>query len=260
MTQLLYPIRGWLLALIVLATPALATRALASPPASPTAEFDIPYQLRLLSDATVLELSGSFSWALPQNFQAVLASAPKVQLVRLESPGGHILPATQIAAIIQQRRLDTYVGRFCASACTIAFLGGRNRWLGPRARLGFHQAHAPGIPSEQANDYLRSAYRDLHLSPAFIARALRTPPTELWFATPVELRAEHLTTGDPPAAIASLDLGWPPRLTDVSRRLALAGDDAVVQFGTALSGLLARLQEINPEACWAFAHEGLISP
>ena len=60
---------------------------------SPTSEFDSPYQLRVLSDGTVLEVSGSFSWALPQNFQAVLASAPQVRVVRFDSPGGHIQPA-----------------------------------------------------------------------------------------------------------------------------------------------------------------------
>jgi membrane-bound ClpP family serine protease len=259
LTKYLYPIRcllsgiGALVTLVcVCATPA-PTNATPSPT---TAEFDIPYQLRLLADGTVLEVSGSFSWALPQNFQATLAAAPQVRLVRLESPGGHVGPAIQIATMIQQRGLDTYVGRFCASACTIAFLGGRQRWLAPGARLGFHQARAPGIPSEQVNEYLRTAYEDLHVPPAFIAHALRTPPSDLWFPTPVELRAVHYTTGDPPAAVLAVDHGWPPRLTDLTRRLVTASDQAVVQFGAALSDLLARLQDSNPEACWAFAHEG----
>src|SRR6185312_14291726 len=123
-----------------------------------TTEFDIPYGLRLVADGTVLELSGSFSWALPQNLEAVLAGAPGVRVVRLESPGGHVLPAFQAAMIIRQRGLDTYVGRYCASACTVAFLGGQRRWLGTDARLGFHQAHAPGVPPEQANAILRDAY------------------------------------------------------------------------------------------------------
>jgi hypothetical protein len=223
---------------------------------SPTAEFDIPYQLRLLADGTVLEISGSISWALPQTFQAALAAAPRARLVRLESPGGHIQPAIRIAAMIQQRGLDTYVGRLCASACTVAFLGGRQRWLAPGARLGFHQAHAPGMPSEQANAYLRSAYENLHVPAGFVARALRTPPTDLWFPTAVELRAAHYTTGDAPAAVLTIDNGWPPRLTDLTPRLVTTPDDAVVHFGTALSDLVARLQEMNPEACWAFAHEG----
>ena len=75
---------------------------------SPTTEFDVPYQLRVESDSVVLEVSGSFSWALPQNVQAVLAAAPQVRVVRLESPGGHVLPAIQTANIIQQHGLDTY--------------------------------------------------------------------------------------------------------------------------------------------------------
>ena len=59
---------GWLSLLLVLACGPAA--------ASPTAEFDIPYQLRVLPDGAVLEVSGSFSWALPQNFQAVWPPRP----------------------------------------------------------------------------------------------------------------------------------------------------------------------------------------
>ena len=211
-------------------------------------------------DGTTLELSGSFSWALPQNFQAILASAPKVRLVRLEGPGGHVLPALQIATIIQQHRLDTYVGQLCASACTIAFLGGRERWLAPGGRLGFHQAHAPGLPAEQVNEYLRQAYENFHVPQSFVAHVLRTPPTDLWFPTPTELRAAHYTTSDAPATVLAVDHGWPPRLADLERQLWTAPDEAVLACGTALSDLLVSLQAGNPEACWAFAHEGPDAP
>src|SRR4051812_46095435 len=98
------------------------TAAHAGAEASPTAEFDTPYQVRVVSGGAVLEISGSFSWALPQNVQATLASAPEVRVVRLESLGGHLLAALQVVEIIQRRGLDTYVGRLCVSACTVAFL------------------------------------------------------------------------------------------------------------------------------------------
>ena len=228
--------------------------------ALPTTEFDIPYQLRVLSDGTVLELSGSFSWALPQNVQAVLAAAPHVRVVRLESPGGHLQPAMEVADIIRQRGLDTYVGRFCASACTIAFLGGRQRWLGPDARLGFHQAYAPGFPSEQANALLQTAYAKFAVPSGFVARVLRTPPADVWYPTQDELRAIHFTTGTPPAAALALGNSRLIRLGDITRLLRAAPDAAVVQFATALSDLVARLQDANPEACWAFAHEGPDEP
>jgi hypothetical protein len=227
---------------------------------APTTEFDIPYQVRVLSDGTVLEVSGSFSWALPQNVQAMLAEAPQVRVVRLESPGGHLLPALQVATIIQQRGLDTYVGRLCASACTIAFLGGHQRWLAPDARLGFHQASAPGFPPEQANALLQTAYEKFAVPLPFVAHVLRTPHTGVWYPTQDELRAVHYTTGAPPASALALGSSPFPRLSDITRLLPAAPDNTVVEFATVLSDLVRRSQEVNPEACWAFAHEGPDDP
>lgn len=227
---------------------------------SPTAEFDIPYQLRVLSSGTVLELSGSFSWALPQNLEAVLAGAPGVRIVRLESPGGLVLPALQVATIIQQRGLDTYVGRLCASACTVAFLGGHQRWLASDARLGFHQAHASGVSADEASAFLQAAYEKFAVPPPFVAHVLRTPPIELWYPTQQELRAVHYTTGDPPASAISLGRSPLPRPSDFTQLLRSAPDDAVIQFASAFSDLIGRLQVANAEACWAFAHEGPDDP
>ena len=62
----------------------IATR---SAVASPTAEFEAPYAIRVMPGGAVVEVSGSFSWAVPQNLMATLASAPGVRTVRLDSPG-----------------------------------------------------------------------------------------------------------------------------------------------------------------------------
>jgi hypothetical protein len=234
------------------------TTAHAGNEASPTAEFDIPYQVRVLSGGAVLEISGSFSWALPQNVQAALASAPEVRVVRLESPGGHLLAALQVVEIIQRRGLDTYVGRLCVSACTVAFLGGRQRWLAPGARLGFHQAYAPGFPSDQANGILQTAYRQLGVPPSFIAHVLQTPHTNVWFPKRDELDVVHVMT--PPNSLVALDDNPSPRLADLLRLLPLATDGAVRQFAKTLFVLLGQLQEANPEACWAFAHDAPNDP
>nr|WP_294555198.1 hypothetical protein [uncultured Rhodopila sp.] len=221
----------------------------------PTTEFDSPYQLRVESNGTVLEISGSFSWAVPQNVQAVLASEPGVRTVRLESPGGHLQPALEVANIIQQRGLDTYVGRLCASACTIAFLGGRQRWLAPDARLGFHQAYAPGFPSEEVNAFLKRAYEKFAIPPGFVAHVLRIGHTDIWYPAQEELRAVGYTTGAPPSEMLALGGSPFPRLTDITRSLRSTPDVAVIGFAEDLAGLLRQLQEANPEACWAFTHE-----
>ena len=227
---------------------------------TPTTEFDIPFQIRVLSDGAVIEVSGSFSWALPQNLEAVLSSAPNARVVRLESPGGHLLPAMQIATIIQQRGLDTYVGRLCASACTIAFLGGRRRWLAPDARLGFHDAIAPGFPADQATALLRSIYEKFAVPAPFIARVIRTPHTTVWYPDQDQLRAVHFTTGAPPASLLAMEPSPLPRLNDITASLRESSDDAVVQFAATLSGLVQRLQAVSPELCWAFTHEGPDDP
>jgi hypothetical protein len=227
----------------------------ADPP--PTAEFDIPYQLRVLATGTILEISGSFSWALPQTFQAALAAAPNVHVVRLESPGGHILPAMQIADIIHERGLDTFVGRFCASACTIAFLAGRQRWLGPDARLGFHQAHAPGFPSELVNWYLREAYRRLGMPAVFMAEALRAPPDGIWLPSRAELKAARLITDYSSATPSIGDDDWSRSLRDITQGAQVASGDAIAQLTVELSELLQRLQEADPQTCWIFTHDGL---
>jgi hypothetical protein len=244
----------------MLATEICLTGASARVVPPPTAEFDIPFQIRVLSAGDEIEISGSFSWALPQNVEAVLASAPNARVVRLESPGGHLLPAMQIASIIQRRGLDTYVGRFCASACTIAFLGGQQRWVAPDAKLGFHQANAPGFPPEQANAFLRTIYETFTVPPPFIAHVLRTSYHDVWYPSQNELRANHFTTGAPPASVLALGMSPLQRLKDFTPLLRVAPDDAVSEFAMVFSDLLVRLREANPEACWAFAHDGPDDP
>ena len=219
-------------------------------------EFGVPYQMRLVADRSVLEVYGSFSPALTSDFQVVIAKEPGLRVVRFESPGGHILAAMQIAAMIEKRGLSTYVGRMCASACTLAFLAGRQRWLAPNAKLGFHQARAEKGSNELANKFLRQAYEKFGMPAGFIARVLQTAPADLWVPSQAELRAVHYTTDDPPASMLATGGSEAPKLGDARALLRTAPNDALVQFAAALADALARLQEMKPEACFSFAHEG----
>src|ERR1700722_12369788 len=152
-----------------------------------------------------VEVSVIFSWAVPQNLMATLASAPGVRTVRLDSPGGYLQPALQAAEIIRARGLDTYVPRLCASACTVVFLAGKDRFLGPDARLGFHQAHAPGVPPAYFDALLRETYQKAGVPDGFIDHVLRTPPQSIWFPDQPMLRALRLTTGPVPASLVKAD-------------------------------------------------------
>jgi hypothetical protein len=191
---------------------------------------------------------------MPQNFIATLARAPNVRTVRFDSPGGHVQPAMQIAAMIRSRGLDTYVPRSCASACTLAFLAGKSRFLAPTARLGFHQAHAPGVPPEHFDPMMRAAYEKAGVPDGFIDHVLRTPPTAIWFPTQSELHAAGLTTGTPPAAIAGADNTVLFRWVEAMRLVSTTPEVTIVAFAETFSMVLEHLQTTDPEICWGLFH------
>ncbi len=227
----------------------------ADPPLSD--EFGTPFQMRLVADRTILEVYGSFSPALAPDFETVIAQERDLRVVRLESPGGNVGAAVRVAAAIRKRGLATYVGNRCASACTLAFLGGRQRWVAPDARVGFHQAHSEkGGASEPGNRALRQAYESVGMPQDFIAHVLATPPTEIWVPSQAELRAMHVTTADPPDAVLALRSAETPNLNSARALLKTAPDEALIRFAAAFTVAVARLQENNPEACWTFAHGG----
>jgi hypothetical protein len=64
---------------------------------------------------------------------------PEIKRVVLDSSGGGIFVARAIAGLIQRQALDTHVDRRCFSACTLVFIAGTNRTLGPEGQLGFHK-------------------------------------------------------------------------------------------------------------------------
>ena len=183
------------------------------PARAETFEFEGPYSVRVLHQGSEIEISGTFSWALPQQVGVALAEAPQARLVRLESPGGHIKAALEVADMIHARNLDTYVGRMCASACTIAFLAGHQRFATDTARLGFHQAHGPGLTPADSNLLLRLAYHNYSLPPAFIAHVLRTPPQDLWVPDLAELRRAGVVTDIAPTGAVAASVASGP--TDV---------------------------------------------
>jgi len=223
--------------------------------ASPTAEFEAPYAISVVPGGEIVEIAGSFSWAMPQNFSATLARTPHVRTIRFNSPGGHIQAAMQIADIIRARGLDTYVPGFCASACTVAFLAGKGRFLAQDARLGFHQAHAPGMAPETFDPMLRAIYEHAGLPGPFIDHVLHTPPASVWYPARSELQTAGITTAPAPDSVMALDdtatLAWHAALL----LLPVVPDATVVSVAGLFSHMLQEIQDTQPESCWGYFHD-----
>lgn len=146
----------------------------------------------LSPDGTALNVEGAYGTGSADTVRRALDLHPSVRRVVLAGPGGRIGTAFEINRMIRNRRLATRVESGCASACTIAFLGGNERSIAPGGRLGFHQGSFPGLGPNDLYESNRDMRRFLVASgvtPEFAQRVIDTPPDEIWTPTPQELLA-----------------------------------------------------------------------
>lgn len=73
---------------------------------------------------------------------SALAGYQKSAIVFLDSPGGATRTAVEIGLIINRRGFSTAVAdhTLCTSSCALVWLGGKERFMGRYARIGFHAA------------------------------------------------------------------------------------------------------------------------
>jgi hypothetical protein len=154
-----------------------------------------PYQLRVLNGGTELELAGGMPFGTTDAVKAALDGAPRVRVIHLNSSGGRINEAYKLSRLIRDRNLATYTATQCASACAIAFISGKRRYLAETARLGFHGARVGTLRTSEVkgmDDDLRETMRSYGVSNAFIDRALGTSPDDIWYPTTQELIDAHV--------------------------------------------------------------------
>lgn len=120
----------------------------------------------------------------------LLAANPQASMIHLNSPGGSVNEARAVQRAIAERGLSTYVSSVCASACTIAFMGGRQRYLAPGARLGFHGVS--GDDAEEWNEGLRRGLIARGVEPWF---ADKTTSDTMWWPSTQELLDANVITG-----------------------------------------------------------------
>src|SRR5207237_4058738 len=72
----------------------------------------------------------------------MLAHDPSIHRLELDSPGGDIHEGMALGALVKKYALSTFVRHQCASACTLAFAAGPERFLAADAKLGFHRARS----------------------------------------------------------------------------------------------------------------------
>ena len=155
----------------------------------PGPDWAIDYDAR----RKTLTLSGEYQFGVAEAFAAALEKHPHAHTVELAGPGGREMEGLAIAHAIEDRNLVTRAVGDCDSACTLAFLAGRERILARRRPLGFHAVSSPVYVwnlNENYDGYLASR----GVPPEFIARAAATPSDDMWYPTRDELLAAHVIT------------------------------------------------------------------
>jgi len=146
-------------------------------------------------DDNTLEIKGYLSWGVLGEVSRALAANPEIQTVLLNSPGGHVGVGTRLHDQIKSRALGTYADELCASACTLAFLGGNPRTMRKGAKLGFHAVGGESANSIGAGtDKIRALYQAAEIPDTFIERVFATPTTSAWYPNQKELIGAHVVT------------------------------------------------------------------
>jgi len=146
-------------------------------------------------DGATLNIDGTYGMGSDQAVRRALEQNPKIREVVLTGPGGRIGAGVEIARMIRNRRLATRVDTACASACTIAFLGGVERSIAPSGKLGFHRASFPGMSDDdmfEANRDMKRFLLSAGVAAGFAQRVLDTPADSIWVPTPEELLAARV--------------------------------------------------------------------
>jgi hypothetical protein len=142
---------------------------------------DIPdYAIRVMRDGTEAEIVGGFKYGLTDDFIKILSASRSIKVVHLDSVGGRLGEGRRLYELIRERGLTTYVSGQCMSACTLAFAGGKERYLLKGAVLGFHRGSFPGSRERELDSVQAAVFRQAGFDGNFIQTALSTPHRDMW--------------------------------------------------------------------------------
>jgi hypothetical protein len=127
---------------------------------------------------------------------------PTIHRLVLDSLGGDVDNGMQLHDfLVAHPDIAVEVDHFCASACTLAFIGGAERLVSVNATLGFHQMHSM-IDTRLSAEYTESqqqAFKSLlakrGASEDFIRLAFAKQGNEIYAPNADALFANHIITG-----------------------------------------------------------------
>ena len=164
-----------------------------------------PMQFELV-DGGVLKLTGYIAPGTAEEFKEKISTISSyVEVVELDSPGGSVADALAMSARIRESGWTTRVltGHFCASSCPLVFAGGEKRIAEENSAIGVHQFYSTSEDTRSrveaiSGTQFTTAQITRHLEamgvdPSIWVHALETPPRQLYYLSPEEMKRYKLT-------------------------------------------------------------------
>lgn len=200
----------------------------------------------------VISISGDLTEGDTDAFKAAVKSANDagklVSSVRLNSGGGSLLEGVQLAEIVKFAKMATNVGQgaTCASACFMVFAAGEAKFANYTAQIGVHgasdQTGRETAQSGAATVSMARIAKELGVPSAIIGRMVVTPPNEMVWLSPADLRSMGTTMVGKPsqipppiAGIQQLPAGSPTDLSPKAKASTTTTWDEIVDKAVAAS-------------------------
>jgi len=132
-----------------------------------------------------------------------------VAIVRLNSPGGSILEGVKLADLVRFGKISTSVigTSICASACFIVFAAGSEKYVNYSASVGVHGASDESgeetTASGAATITVARIAKVLGVPSSIIGKMVVTPPDQMVWLSPDDLRSMSVTMTGKPAQLPS---------------------------------------------------------
>lgn len=183
---------------------------------------------------TIISLNGEISEGDTDALKAAVKDANDsgrlVSGIRLNSPGGNLLEGAKLAEIVRFGKIATVVANDaqCASACFIVFAAGEPKFVSYSAFVGVHGAADENgqetVQAGAATVSMARIVRDLGVPAPIIGKMVVTPPSQIVWLTPDDLRSMGTTmTGKPeqvPPQVQTSNDQSPPMQLDPTTRAA----------------------------------------
>ena len=134
--------------------------------------------------------------------QAIRTLPGREGVLALDSEGGLVLPALDMADVVARFRIPVVVGQnaMCASACFLIFAASPNRIADETARIGVHSASLHAQENAATMALTTALARDAAtygVAHAIVGRLVTTPPNEMAWLTHAELRTMRVAVAPP---------------------------------------------------------------